>query len=68
MANKNSYSTIENKTDAIRLLLAQTKWLETSFIWITTYFGFKLNNDAFAILARTIPLKTLLDTKIKFFN
>ncbi len=61
---------LENKTDAIRSLLAQTKmdWETSFFIWITTYFGFKLNNDAFAILARTIPLKMLLRHQNQIFQ
>jgi len=61
---------LEKKTDAIRSLLAQTKmdWETSFFIWFSSCFGFKLNNDAFSLLAKSIPLKTLVRHQNQIFQ
>jgi len=53
---------LENKTHHIREMLAQSKmdWETSFFLWFLSCFGFKLNNHAFLLLARSIPFKVLM--------
>jgi hypothetical protein len=53
---------LEHKTHSIREMLANTKmdWETTFFHYFSSCFGFKLNNDAFLMLARSISFKTLM--------
>lgn len=53
---------LDQKTHEIRSILQQTTmdWETAFFIKLASCFGFKLNNAAFELLARSIPLKHLL--------
>ncbi len=53
---------LESKTQAIREILASTimNWDTSFFWWLSSCFGFKLNNNAFLLLARSIPLSVLM--------
>jgi hypothetical protein len=53
---------LRNKTHIIREMLAVSKmdWENTFFQWFSSCFGFKLNNDAFLMLARSVPFKVLM--------
>jgi hypothetical protein len=53
---------LKSKTHTIREMLAVSKmdWENTFFQWFSSCFGFKLNNDAFLMLARSVPFKVLM--------
>ncbi len=53
---------LERKTDQIRKLMDSNNmcWEETFYQWIASAMGFRLNNDAFLLLARSIPLRIIL--------
>lgn len=53
---------LEKKTDIIKEILAQNKmdWETSFFYWFSSCFGFKLNNEAFLMLAKSIPFKTIM--------
>jgi hypothetical protein len=61
MLDKTLISRLEKKSDEIIKLyqLNQNNWEETAYQWLAQQFGFKLNNEAFLALAKTIPLKLL---------
>jgi hypothetical protein len=53
---------LEQKTLSIRQMLAHTSmdWETTFFHWFSSCFGFKLNNHAFLLLAKSIPYKIIM--------
>lgn len=64
------YEKLTQKSAKIKSILEQTKndWEETLFRLLCRNFGFKINNEAFEMLADHIPLKTILKYRDQLFN
>lgn len=61
---------LTRRTTQIRDLFAANamNWEESFYQWLASYMGFNLNNEAFLILARSIPLKILMKHKNSKFQ
>ncbi len=61
---------LESKTQSIREILAATNmdWETSFFRWFSSCFGFKLNNNAFHMLAHSIPFKVLMKHQDNLFQ
>lgn len=61
---------LENKTEFIIRLLEQTKnnWEQSFYICLARNFGFKLNAEAFELLARSTPLSVIGKHKNSLFQ
>lgn len=63
--NALSIERLERKTDNLCRLLRDYKnsWREVFYITLSRNFGFGINNEAFELLARSLPLKYILKHK-----
>lgn len=61
---------LQNKTSHIRDILAGTNmdWETSFFQWFSSCFGFKLNNQGFLMLARSIQYKILMKHQNNLFQ